>query len=316
MTIEECKTDIENELAIGSYSVEDFLANVELQNKIFQIIKEYRATLNKEEFDGVIKMMKEPFSSKEEEPNVAIILDRETKRPSNEKNIDTDMKTDIIEIVTNNTESAKNFKDRQTEFIQFQKSAIREGQTDQLIAQPKPFSVFDPMVFQKLLDNAEIMTTPRHLSVFPRTETIKKADGSEQKITREIYWLNIRYVRDVLCTAMNISVEVSTKIVTVPLLNDVLFVAICNIYDCNRNILILGESAYEYIYRSRPNKSGDGIKRDFGDENVFETCISRSYRRAIENLVPQYIIDKIVEIAKRKIKEENDLRKKSITPSK
>lgn len=164
-------------------------------------------------------------------------------------------------------------------------------------------SFVDPSYWDYVLKLAETLITPRHL-VYIEHKTKRKPD---EKATTP--YLTARFAKDLTTSIRNISFKVDTKFVPVPKMDDVLVICSCSIYDSNRNCLVEGIEASEYMVKKRPIDI-DEVDTQYGDESAIETCNTRCIRRAIEYIIPPMIMDKIVEIAERKTAEAKSIVKK------
>jgi len=168
-------------------------------------------------------------------------------------------------------------------------NAIQSNQLTTLDAIPLEF-------FNTLLVNAEKMITPAH---FKNIE--HKSDSSPEKFSP---YLGCLIAKDLLCTMRNIQVSVDTKFVAIPKLDDVLVICTCTIRDSNRNVIIDGIIATQYLLKKRVIDESD-METDvsYGDKGTVEKCGTNAIRRAIEYIIPPFIMQDLTKIAERKYNE-------------
>ena len=103
---------------------------------------------------------------------------------------------------------------------------------------------------------------------------------------------------------MNIRVSVDTMVYVVPILGDVKVRCSATIIDMNRNTYVDGIIAEEYLLKRRGiDPDTDSEILIYGDESRVEVCNTRVLRRAIEYILPPYVMDKIEEFANQKLLE-------------
>lgn len=156
-----------------------------------------------------------------------------------------------------------------------------------------------PDYYDKIIENAEIMITDDYLQMIEH-----KSAKAKEKYSP---FVTSQFAIDVICTSMNISIKREMKFVCIPKLNDVLVVCICSVYDANRNALIEGEIATEYLFKQRVIDEDDGeMDTSFGREKAIEVCATRAIRRIMRYVIPDFVWKRIEEIILNRIKERNE----------
>ncbi len=172
-------------------------------------------------------------------------------------------------------------------------SNYEKSQDKSLLIDMIPLDIFE----KNILPNLKKMVTDKHLI------KIKHAKGNPTP------YLTALIAKDVISTYMNIRLTIDTMVYVVPVLGDVKVRCSATIIDANRNVYIDGIIAEEYLLKRRgidPDTNSEILI--YGDESRVEVCNTRAVRRAIEYVLPPFVMDKIEEVALQVL---NDSKKKN-----
>lgn len=152
-----------------------------------------------------------------------------------------------------------------------------------------------------VIDRLTPLITPSHISMIEH-----KSEKAKEKVTP---YLNSLIAYDLISMASNLEVIVKTEFIPVPKLEDVMVVCVCTIRDLYRNTLVDGIVATRYLFKKRVLDEEDGeAQLDFGERGTVETCNTVAVRRAINYVVPAWVIKELTKIGLKKIEEQNRIR--------